>query len=252
MPPNTLYVRGDQNVTHGRSFVTALDRLAEATDALGFDTVDYGFMPQVRAADGRYHAPTIVARNLPQRWRRGWTPFLREDPLLYGAYPRTLPLDWQEIEHAAWLTPLQRKAFDFLRALGICNGVTVPIHLPDNAFAFVTVACRDKEGTWRAQKKQVLDRLFVLAHDFHAEHGGRTSAPLRQPPNCCLSARERVVLEHAAAGLSAPEIALRIKRSVETVRAQRKSAMRKLNARTTAQAVARAVDAAIIEFNPAG
>lgn len=252
MTPYSLLIRGDATFKHTRTFDAALKQLGEATCTLGFDTVDYGFMPHARSTDGRYHAPTIVARNMPRQWLRGWGPFLREDPLLYGSYPRTLPLDWQEIQQAAWLTPIQRQAFQFIDELGIRDGVTVPIHLPDNAFAFVTVACRERYGTWRSQKSKVLERLFVLAHAFHADHGGRAKVVHSWLHDARITPRERVVLSYAAAGLSAPETALRIHRSVETVRLQRKSAMRKLNAHTMAQAVAHAIDGGIIALNPTG
>jgi len=235
-----------------RTFDAALDRLADATAALGFDAVDYGYMPRARDPDGGYHAPTIVGRNFPRLWLRGWAPYLREDPLMYAAYPRTLPLDWKDIEEASWLMPIHRQAFSFIRSLGFGDGVTVPIHLPDNAFAFITVAVRAEYGAWRAQKGAVLNSLFVLAHTFHASQGGYLQSTPGAPIRGVLSPREQVVLAYAAAGLNAPETAKRVHRSVETVRLQRKSAMRKLGAHTIAQAVARAMQDGSIALNPAG
>ena len=160
-----------------RTFDAALDRLAHAVGGLGFDAVDYGFMPRARTYDGRYHAPTIVSRNFPQRWWRGWARYLRDDPLLYAAYPRNLPIDWEEVEDAPWLSAEQRQAFGYIRDHGFGSGVTVPIHLPDGAFAFVTAASRDGEATWRAATPDVSDRLLVLAHAFHAAQGPRPAAP---------------------------------------------------------------------------
>lgn len=229
-----------------RTFDAALDQLADETRSLGFDAVDYGFMPRARTQDGRYHSPAIVSRNFPQRWLRGWARFLNEDPLLYGAYPRTLPLDWRNIEDAGWLNPIQREAFGFIHELGFHDGVTVPIHLPGDAFAFVTVASRQRNGIWRARQKAVMDRLFLLAHSFHADQGGRGPVAGEISPERLLSVRERAVLALCAEGLNAPGIARRCDRSVETVRLQRKSAMRKLGAHTTTHAVARAVELGLI------
>ncbi|MCB1021596.1 MAG: LuxR family transcriptional regulator [Acidobacteria bacterium] len=225
-----------------RTFDAALDRLADATQALGFDAVNYGYLPRARAADGGYHAPTVVGRNFPRRWLRGWTPYLREDPLIHASYPRTLPLDWKDVEGASWLMPIHRQAFDFIRVLGFGDGVTVPIHLPDNGFAFVTVAARAESGVWRTRKTEVLERLLVIAHAFQDSQASGSGPTSRVPRGSVLSAREQVVLACAAIGLNAPETAERIHRSVETVRIQRKSAMRKLGAHTIAQAVARAVN----------
>lgn len=252
MGSNALFVRGDAVFACAPGFDAALNALADATRCLGFDIVDYGFMPRAREADGRYHAPTIIARNLSRRWQRGWSRFLRDDPLLHGAYPRTLPLHWAEIQQASWLTPIQHEAFRFIGELGINDGVTVPIHLPDNAFAFVTAASSLANSAWRAKKARVLEKLFVLAHAFHANHGGRMSVVPQLSQRSLLTPREQLVLRYAAAGLTAPETATRIHRSVETVRLQRKSAMRKLDAHTIAQAVARALDRQLLVITPAG
>lgn len=238
--------------TGARTFDAALDLLAGATHALGFDAVDYGYMPRARALDGRYHAPTLVGRNFPRRWLRGWAPYLRDDPLLHGCYPRTLPLDWKDIEQAPWLRPVHRAAFNFIQELGFGDGVTVPMHLPDSGFAFVTCAARARFGAWRDQKAAALERLFAISHAFHASHGGGNRQTAQATSGSLLSRREQLVLSFAAAGLNAPETAKRIHRSVETVRLQRKSALRKLGARTIAQGVALALASGSITLNPVG
>ncbi len=242
-----------QQSRHTESFQTArtldvaLDRLAEATSSLGFDAVDYGFMPRARAADGRYNAPDIVTRNFPPRWMAGWTRYCREDPFLCAGYPRTLPLDWSEVIGADWLNTTQRQALAYLEDLGFTDGLTIPIHLPDGGFAFVSALAHGHGDAWRAHQSQVSDQLFVLAHGFHAAVASRFG--LRSDTRgVSLSPREREMLSHAAAGLSAPETARRVHRSVETVRRQRKSAMEKLGAHTVVQAVARAMNLGLLEI----
>lgn len=232
-----------------RSFDVALDRLAEATHALGFDAVDYGFMPRARSADGGYHAPDIAWRNWPTRWIAGWKRYSRQDPFLYAGYPRTLPLDWRDVRGASWLNSTQKEALAYVEDIGFLDGMTVPIHLPDGAFAFVTAVSHAPEGRWRAQQTQVRDSLFVMAHDFHAAVAPRFgwNAMPREAPR--LSPREREILAHAAAGHSAPETARRVHRSVETVRRQRKSAMEKLGAHTVVQAVARAMNLGLLSVS---
>lgn len=231
-----------------RSFDAALDRLAEATHAMGFDAVDYGFMPKARTQDGRYNAPDIAWRNWPARFASGWSRYSRVDPFLYAGYPRTLPLDWQQVKGASWLSPIQKEALSYVEDIGICDGLTVPIHLPDGAFAFVTAVTHEGHDTWRTRQSQVTDALFVMAHEFHAaispRFGIRQNTVTR---DLRLSPREREVLSLAATGLSAPGSARRVHRSVETVRRQRKSAMEKLGAHSIAQAVALAMRVGLLD-----
>lgn len=227
------------------TFDGALDHLAEATRALGFDAVDYGFMSRARTADGRYNAPDIAWRNWPAHISASWSRYCREDPFLYAGYPRTLPLDWRQVKSANWLSATQKEALAFVEGIGICDGLTVPIHLPDGGFAFVTAVSHHGHSAWRTQQSQVTDQLFVMAHEFHAAVAPRFGMK-PAPRDAKLSPRECEMLSHAAAGLSAPETARRVHRSVETVRRQRKSAMEKLGAHTVAQAVAHAMRLGLI------
>lgn len=223
----------------------ALDVLADEVGAIGFDAVDYGFMPRIRDNDGRWSAPDIVARNLPAEWERGWSRYSRDDPYLWSCYRRNLPLDWDEVKSAGWLSTTQKQAITYINELGFGDGVTVPIHLPGDSFAFVSALAKPRQGAWRAHKAQMTERLFFMAHAFHA-----AVALHIEPPSMgetTISPREREVLRHAANGLSAPETARVIHRSVETVRRQRKSAMKKLEARNIAQAVARASATGLLE-----
>lgn len=62
-----------------------------------------------------------------------------------------------------------------------------------------------------------------------------------------LTEREVQVLQHLARGLSNATIGLRLHLSADTVRTHRRTAMSKMHARTTVQAVARAMAEGIIE-----
>lgn len=76
-----------------RSFPSALDALAERALALGFDAVDYAYMPCARRADGGWHAPDIASRRFPPRWESGWRQYAALDPYLSTCYQRNVPLD---------------------------------------------------------------------------------------------------------------------------------------------------------------
>jgi len=228
-----------------RSFHHALDALAEQALALGFDAIDYAYMPRARRGDGGWHAPEIRSRRFPPRWERGWQPYAAQDPYLCTCYQRTLPLDWNEVKGAAWLTPVQRDAIAFIDRLGFLDGITVPIHLPAGRFAFISGVSHARDSAWRLAGYTAIEQFFLLAHSFHAAvaaHVGSTEAagaPL-------LSPRELEAIRHAAQGLSAPATAAAMHRSLETVRHHRKAAMAKLGARTITQAVARALSLGLL------
>ena len=231
---------------NARSFDHALDLLAEEAAALGFDGVDYAYMPRARKCDGSWNAPEIVSRNFPPRWNRGWSRYASADPYLCSCYQRNLPLDWNEVKGAAWLSETQKQAISYIDGLGFLDGITVPIHLPGGSFAFISAVSHPHLGTWRACELPVREKLFVLAHTFHASVARHSGIAVAERATS-LSPREREVLRHAAAGLSAPATARGIHRSAETVRRQRKSAMSKLGAHTIAQAVARAIAMGLID-----
>ena len=232
-----------------RSFDHALDILAEQAGRLGFDAVDYAYMPQVRSSDGGWIAADIASRNFPARWERGWSRFGRYDPYLWSSYERTLPLDWNEVKTAGWLSSLQRQAIDFVDDLGFRDGLTIPIHLPGGRFAFVSGLAQDPIGAWRLQAAAG-ERLFILAHQFHGAVAARLGRERVAPGAGPLSPRERECLRYAAAGYSAVATAAATGRSCETVRRQRKSAIAKLNARTIAQAVASAAALGLLDGRP--
>jgi LuxR family transcriptional regulator len=220
-----------------RSFDAALDRLAEATHAMGFDAVDYGFMSKARTQDGRYNAPDIAWRNWPARIASGWSRYCRVDPFLYAGYPRTLPLDWQQVKGASWLSPIQKEALSYVEDIGICDGLTVPIHLPDGAFAFVTAVTHEGHDTWRTRQSQVTDALFVMAHEFHAAISlrfGTRQAPVTR--DIRLSPREREILELLTQGFPDKEIADRLGVKHGTVRWHLQHIYEKLHVRSRTEA----------------
>ena len=230
-----------------RSFETALDLLAEETRRLGFEGVDYAYLPSVRLIGGEWAAGPVFARNFPRRWQVGWARYGRHDPILPFSFRRGLPVDWQVVRRTLSLSGPQRAAVDFLDAgMGFPGGITVPIHLPGNRFAFVSGVSSLRGPAWEALSARAMAPLMVLAHTFHHLVAAR-SAVTAIAPSARLTRREIECLQHAADGLSAPASARRQQRSVETVRGHLKRAMAKLGAHTIAQSVAIAAACGLIE-----
>ncbi len=221
-----------------RSFDAALDLLAEETLGLGLDGVDYAFLPSIRLLTGGWARGPIFARNFPSRWQAGWMRYGRFDPILPLTYRRGLPVDWQVVKGHAELTEAQRTALAFLESdMGFPGGITVPIHLPGNRFAFVSGVSQRTGADWAALSAATMVPLMALAHTFHHVVATRFP-PAAAADTLRLTRRELECLQFAANGRSAPATARLLNRSVDTVRRHLKNAMRKLGARTIAQSVA--------------
>lgn len=233
-------------VASATRFDGALDLLAEVVCGLGFDGVDYAELAAARVFDGSWAGHPIAARHFPAGWQALWRTHGGADPILPTCFRRGLPVDWQEVGGAPHLSAAQREALACLDGFGFRSGITVPIHLPANRFAFVSAVSTRGGAEWRVLRTAASGPLMLLSHTFHhllaVRRAGSAGAPDLQ-----LTRRERECLQHAANGLSAPATARHLNRSVETVRAHLKKAMAKLGARTVAQSVAIAAACGVVE-----
>lgn len=231
------------------SFDGAMDVLADQVMALGFDAIDYGYLPIARTYDGSWAVPDIAERNLPRGWNRLWSRYSCHDPYLRACYRGNVPLDWREVNQAGWLTPLQRQCVEYLAGVGFLDAVTVPIHLPGLRFAFVTASVNRTVYSWQDLAPPSAAPLLLLAHGFQQWVSSHVREGNPVAPGPVLSPRERECLGWAATGKNAPETAVILDRSVETVRRHLKNAMAKLEVPTLAGAVARAGACGLIELN---
>lgn len=232
-----------------RSFDAALDLLAEEALGLGLDGVDYAFLPSSGLVTGGWARGPIFARNFPSRWETGWMRVGRFDPILPLTYRRGLPVDWQVVKGHPGLSDAQRAALAFLESgMGFPGGITVPIHLPGNRFAFVSGVSRRAGADWAALSAATMVPLMALAHTFHHVVATRFPSPAGAD-TLRLTRRELECLQFAANGRSAPATARLLNRSVDTVRRHLKRAMAKLGARTIAQSVGIAASCGLLEVD---
>lgn len=230
------------------SFDAALDLLATEVQQLGFDGVDYAYLPSTRLVDGGWVRGPVFARNFPPRWQVGWARYGCHDPILPWCFRRGLPVDWQSAKQELTLTAAQRTAISFLEwDMGFPGGITIPIHLPGDRFAFVSGVSTLRDAAWQALSKQATAPLMVLAHTFHHLAGARCPAA-GNDASMHLTRRELQCLRLVATGYTAPAVARTLHRSTETVRGHLKRAMAKLGARTIAHCVAIAAGSGLLEL----
>jgi LuxR family transcriptional regulator len=136
----------------------------------------------------------------------------------------------------------------FLERMGFPGGITVPIHLPANRFAFVSGVSCQAGDEWDRLCERAMVPLMVLAHTFHHVIAVRHRSP-HEPASVRLTRREVECLQSAAGGHTAPATARLLNRSVDTVRLHLKNAMAKLGAKTIAQSVAIGAACGLIDID---
>jgi DNA-binding CsgD family transcriptional regulator len=211
-----------------------LDRLC---DRLGFDFAAYAGTNPV---DGTVHAHV----NYPEPWKAYYIEhgLHRVDPALMIARRSIGPVDWRRLKRDAGYDQVFRVAHDF--GIG-SRGVTIPVRGPFGEIGMLSVTRDASDGEWDALVGRSLGELQALAVHIHDAVMGSDvlSRTLRHPS---LSAREREVLQWAAAGKSQADTAEILLISQRTVEVHLGSARAKLHALTTAQAVGRGVALGII------
>tara|TARA_B110001452_G_scaffold264246_1_gene266950 strand:+ start:1383 stop:2105 length:723 start_codon:yes stop_codon:yes gene_type:complete len=217
------------------NFDEAMDVLEEKFLGLGFDRVDYAYIPHAPLCAGKWASPDVIARNFPRNWKQGWSRYSSADPFYQDAYRTNLPLDWDHTKQATWLSSFQRDAISYIEdSVGLADGITVPLHLSGGRFAFVSAATAQRT-TWRRDRRTVEQTALVLAHSFHAH----VSRFVCNDTHITIELKQREIecLEAAARGNSAQDTADEICRCVDTVRFHLKNASAKLGARNITHAV---------------
>lgn len=225
----------------------AMDMLAVRVSTLGFQRVLYAYTPSPRTRDGFLLPPPVVCRNFPVGWKKHWHEVNQADPYYRACFDTTLPIDWHELRCRNQLTAAERRTCHYMDDYGMPFGITVPIHMPDGAFAGLSAVWRESgsENEWRGVSTRALDAIFLVAHHFHYTIHPRFHGPTRiDTPH--LTSRELECLEWAAVGKSSSEIGAIIGCSMETVRFHFKNIMRKLDSVNRAQALIKAIHFGLI------
>lgn len=230
------------------SFSHSLDVLMEICDQLGYTQISYAcqnFSP--RFLDGRWLPLKLNVRNFPSGWEYGWESLTVHDPYYHECFEGTLPFDWTELQNSGKLDPLEHSAWQYLADIGLSRGVTTPIHFPDGRFAVLSAIVDKSNANWQDTKHKTQELMLDLTHIYRhtiSKLGFEQQIPVTDPFR--LSRREKQCLQWAGAGKTAPEIAMILKLSPETVRMYLKKARSRLGAHTIAQAAVNAAQLHLI------
>jgi LuxR family quorum sensing-dependent transcriptional regulator len=185
--------------------------------------------PEVQRDDRRWGATWPVQ----WYWRYVSQNHMQHDPVMRRMNSAPGPFRWSQTYDAA--KPEGRRVLDEAGTFGFRDGLAVPIHRTDGSVAGVSIATRLYELSPRDERGLHLASLYLHAKVASLRVGAAA------PPVPHLTPRERECLQWVAAGKTDWEISQILNISEQTAHGYVQNALRKLGARTRAQAVALAL-----------
>lgn len=171
------------------------------------------------------------------RWKATYVAenFFDVDPVIDILRWSRMPVDWSALDSGR-----NRQFFDDARLGDVgSHGMTIPLRGPHGERCLFSVSSDHSLADWSLLKTTSAHELSVISHLLHEKILAALDLAIRRPWRA-LSPRERQCLENIAAGLIPKQIAAKLSISESSVRLYLRSARRKLDAKTSHQAVARA------------
>lgn len=173
----------------------------------------------------------------PKAWTEAYVAgnFFGIDPVLDILRWSRRPVDWSELDSGT-----AREFFDNARQSDVgCHGMTFPLRGPHGERCLFSLSSDHSRADWSLLKTGSTHEFSIISLLLHEKVLSARGLPSWRPWRT-LSRRERECLELIAAGLIPKQIAVKLSISESSVRLYLRSARRKLDARTSHQAVARA------------
>ena len=139
---------------------------------------------------------------------------------------------------------------DHLNDKNLHYGITIPMHMPNGSFAFVSAISENATKYETGSSPTVVNGLFALCHQFQNTSLRRWLWNQAADSKAWLSAREKECLYWSALGKTNEEIAEILGLSMHTTQRYLMSARHKLGAASTTSATALAIQLRLI--NPYG
>lgn len=173
----------------------------------------------------------------PKHWTETYVErnFFDIDPVVDILRWSRLPVDWSVLHSGTAST-----FFDDARQSDVgSQGMTIPLRGPRGERCLFSVSSDHRHTEWSKLKADSTHELSIISHLLHEKVLSALDLATHRPWRA-LSLRERQCLEHLAAGLIPKQIAANLSISESSVRLYLRSARRKLGAKTSHHAVARA------------
>lgn len=187
----------------------------------------------------------IVSRGYPEEWVAVYNnkDFRRHLPVPDHIMKAGRPMRWYEAGDEAHRTPEEREFSAQFRALGMPEGVGLPVYGPGNRDAFVSFGLAHPVGPRDESKIQ---QLWAIAQAFHS----RVCNVLGQAEDAVveLSPREMEVMQWVALGKSSRDIGVILGISAETVKTYTRRIYDKLDAHDRLGATIKALQLNLIRI----
>lgn len=173
----------------------------------------------------------------PISWQEAYVAgnFFDTDPVINILGWSRLPVDWSALNSGP-----ARQFFDAARLSDVgSHGMTIPLWGPHGERCLFSVSSDHRQSEWSRLKADSTHELSIISHVLHEKVLSTLDFAIQRRWRA-LAPRERQCLEHIAAGLIPKQIAAKLSISESSVRLYLRSARRKLDAKTSHQAVARA------------
>lgn len=184
----------------------------------------------VKVAGAGTHAPLFVC-SYPQDWIDHYLSeeYYTIDPLVAEGPRHQLPFRWNEVSLPQDLEPRQQRLYLEAADLGICNGLTIPIHGRNGDYAAINLIPegRPEEQLATLDRQQHLMHLIALYYHSHSGNSLLEQQLIRRPS--VLTRREEEVLTWLARGKSTFEVSGILSVTERTVLYHIENAKKKLN-----------------------
>lgn len=173
----------------------------------------------------------------PKLWNATYVAenFFDIDPVIDVLRWSRTPVDWSALDSGR-----NRQFFDAARQGDVgSRGMTIPLRGPHGERCLFSVSSDHSRADWSILKTSSAHELCIISNLLHEKVLPVLNHAIPRPWRA-LSPRERQCLEHIAVGLIPKQIAARLSISESSVRLYLHSARKKLDAKTSHQAVARA------------
>lgn len=189
--------------------------------------------------------PPLFLGSFPEAWMSRYREqgYVSVDPIVRRGLQSVLPFSWETATDQVSLVAANAKVIEEAAEFGLCRGFSVPVHGPEDRFSLLTAASDDLDHGFGRLVELSGDSLQIGAVYLHNRVGQILGARNegQAPPLPQLSQRERECLHWTSCGKTAAEIATILGIAEATVIYHFENSKKKLNARSKAHAVAKAL-----------
>lgn len=186
----------------------------------------------------------LVRQNLPDKWVEHYIEqrYFEIDPIIEQSRRESKPFHWFDVGNKVDLTQRQKLYLEELRAMGLTDGLAIPVFGPNGSIVFFGLGTL--RGDLNLSKASELELQFAClqTHNRRMDFVGSNAVELPKR----LSPREHEVLSLVGTGLSNSLIAKRLGITENTVDTMLRRVFRKLSVNNRLSAVIRGIGLGLI------